>query len=723
LRVVIATRADPPLHLGRLRLQDQLAEIRAPDLALTLAETTDMLAALGVSMGSEHVRRLWSHTEGWVGAVRLASISLREHAEPERFVDDFAGDDRAVSDYLLSEVMSSLSPDDRCFLLRTSIAGVLNGDLANALTDRSDGHRRLADLARGGALLAPLDRRGEWYRYHALFGELLRAELRSERPDQVPDLHRRAAAWLAAQGDDARGLLHAVEGEAWDLAARLAGERWVDLLIRGEIGALRPLIERMPPEWAATDPELALAMAAVLMDRGDEGAAEIQLRRAEATSERIPPERRARFDASLAAVRLYVARLRGDLNTALEEGRTLDAQGGLDREAIEADLRALALANLGIAELWAGRAEAAGRHLERSRGAAAESGREWIVLIALGHLGIQAVVDHDYPRAARHAREAIVLAERHGWERTWPAGAAFVALGAAEYLWDRLDDATRSLERAQEALASTRERPLRAMVALVRAAVLNSSGDPETALAVLGAGAEQLRGWPVMPRLAEQFVVLEALLRAQLGNREQAQRLLEGATPSAAISVALAQLSLARGEPEAARAELELWSGELEHTRSPTSVQGCLVDALALDALAQHDGAAVALELALDHTEPGGLRRLPIGFGRSVQPLLRRQLRRGTEHRALVGELLDALENSNGQHHPPSPFVIEPLSPRERAVLRYLPTMMSNQEIASELFVSVNTVKTHLKAIYRKLDVADRREAVRRARTLELLAP
>jgi LuxR family maltose regulon positive regulatory protein len=723
LRVVIATRADPPLHLGRLRLQDQLAEIRAPALALTLPETSEMLVALGVSLGDEHVRRLWSHTEGWVGALRLASISLREHPEPERFVDDFAGDDRAVSDYLLSEVMASLSPDDRGFLLRTSVAGVLNGELANALTDRTDGHRRLADLASAGALLAPLDRRGEWYRYHALFGELLRAELRSGFPDQVPDLHRRAAAWLAAHGDDARALLHAVEGGAWDLAARLAGERWVDLLIRGEIGALRPLIERLPSEWAATDPELALAMAAALLDRGDESAAEIQLRRATATAERVPAQRRARFDASLAAVGLYVARLRGDLETALAAGRTLDAQGGLDDGAIETDLRALTLANLGIAELWAGRVEAAGRHLERARSAATESGREWIVLIALGHLAIQDVVEHDYPRAGRHAREAIAVAERHGWEHSWPAGAAFVALGAAEYLWDRLDDAAQTLERAQQALASTRERPLRALLALVRAAVLNSGGDPQAALAVLNAGTEQLRGWPVMPQLAEQFTVLEALLRAQLGSREQAQRLLEGAPPSAAISVALAQLSLARGEPDAARAELALWNGELEQDRSPTSIQGCLVGALALDALDEHDGAAVALERALDHAEPGGLLRLPIGFGRSVQPLLRRQLRRGTEHRALVGELLDALNNSHGRAHTPSPLVIEPLSPRERAVLRYLPTMMSNQEIASELFVSVNTVKTHLKAIYRKLDVPDRRQAVRRARTLELLAP
>jgi LuxR family transcriptional regulator, maltose regulon positive regulatory protein len=479
----------------------------------------------------------------------------------------------------------------------------------------------------------------------------------------------------------------------------------------------------MPHEWVLADPELALAVAGALLDRGDEGAAEIQLRRAEAAADTVPAERRARFDASLAAIHLYVARLRGDLEAALAAGRALVRQGGLEPDAVDTDLRALALANLGIAELWSGQAEDAGRHLERSSGAAAEAGREWIVLIAVGHLALQAVLQNDYPRAARHAREAIALAERHGWERSWPAGAAFVALGAAEYLWDRLDDAARTLERAQEALASTRERPLRAMLALIRAAVLSSRGEPESALAVLGAGAEQLGQWPVLPALLEQYVVLEAMLRAELGDRDQAQRLLESAPDSPAVATARAQLRLADGEPDAAHDVLAPWIEALEQERSATGVHGWLVEALALDALADHEGAADALERALEQAEPGGLKRGPMSFGRSIQPLLRRQLRHGTEHRALVGELLDALDDSNGNHHTPSTLVIEPLSPRERAVLRYLPTMMSNQEIASELFVSVNTVKTHLKAIYRKLDVPDRREAVRRARALELLAP
>ena len=721
LRVVIATRADPPLRLGRLRLRDQMTEIREPTLAMTFDETLQMLDLAGVSLAEQHARRLWDRTEGWVGALRLAMLSLRDHPEPGRFVDEFAGDDRAISDYLISEVMSLLSPEDRSFVLRTAIAGVLNGDLADALTDRADGHRRLAELARGGVLLAPLDRRGEWYRYHALFRELLYAELRSDFPDHIPDLHRRTAWWLAGHGDEARALLHAVEAGAWDLAARLAGERWVDLLIRGEVGALRPLIERLPPEWTDRDPELALAIASALLDRGDHAGAERLLVSAEAAADRVAEDREARFAVSFAALSLHVARLRGDLTGALETGQALARDGRLDPGVVDADLRALALVNLGIAELWTGNAEDAARHLERGRGAAADAGRDWLALLAVAHLALLAGTQYDFPRSARHAAAAIALAHQHGWERTWAAGAAFLARATAELLWDRGDDAARSVELARDALHGTQERPLRAGLALVRSRVLARSGNAEAALAVLEAGSEELGAWPLLAAIREQFAAREAMLRAEVGDREGALRAL-GAADSLAGAVVLAQLQLGDGDWDAARETVAAWLDERDGARTPAAVQAWLVEALALDAAADHDGASAALERALERAEPGGLRSSLLDFGRSLEPLLGRQLRRGTAHRALVGELLDALDGSNGgRPHPP--VVIEPLSPRERAVLRYLPTMMSNQEIASELFVSVNTVKTHLKAIYRKLDVTDRREAVSRARSLELLAP
>jgi LuxR family maltose regulon positive regulatory protein len=221
-------------------------------------------------------------------------------------------------------------------------------------------------------------------------------------------------------------------------------------------------------------------------------------------------------------------------------------------------------------------------------------------------------------------------------------------------------------------------------------------------------------------------VVSEALLRSELGDRAEAAHLLGGDAPAGPETlggaVVLAQLQLADGESELARRMIGAWAQQLETAHTPADVQGWVVDALARDAVADHSGAAASLERALDFAEPGGVRSALLDFGRSLQPLLDRQLRRGTAHRALVGELLDALGGTR-RTRSPAPVVVEPLSPREQTVLRYLPTMMSNQEIASELFVSVNTVKTHLKAIYRKLDVDDRREAVRRARRLELLAP
>ena len=723
LKLVIATRADPPLRLGRLRLQDQLTELREPDLAMTLEETAQMLTAAGVSLDQEHVRRLWEHTEGWVGALRLAALSLREHPDPGGFVDDFAGDDRALSDYLISEVMSRMSESDRDFLLRTSIVNVLRGDLADTLTGRADGHRHLAELTRGGLLLAPLDRRGEWYRYHALFRELLQAELRSDAAHLLPELHERAAVWLADHGDDAGGLVHAIEAEAWGLAARLAGERWVDLMLRGEVGVLGPLIERLPSEWADEDPEVALAIAGALLDRGDHGAAARMLTLAEAAADRVPAERRQRFAVSFSALQLHVARLRGDLDAALETGHELSRCGEL--EAVDADLRALALVNLGIAELWTGALDGAEHHLERARAAAADTGHDWVALIAISHLAMLSGTRQDYPRAARLAREAIAMAERRGWQRTWPAGAAYLVLGTAQFVWDRRDDAAETIELAREALAGTHERPLRATLALLRSGVLGDRGETEAALAVIEAGVEELGDFPLLPTIRDHFAIREAMLRAQLGDREQAARLVGGGTGNGPgtlrNAVVIAQFQLADGDSEIARETLAPWSEQSEETVE--GVQARVVEALAFDAASDQVAAAESLERALDLAEPGGLRWALMQFGRPLQPLLTRQLRNGTSHRALVGELLEALDGSDGRSRSNAPLMVEPLSPREQAVLRYLPTMMSNQEIASELFVSVNTVKTHLKAIYRKLDVADRRAAVRRARRLELLAP
>jgi LuxR family maltose regulon positive regulatory protein len=333
-------------------------------------------------------------------------------------------------------------------------------------------------------------------------------------------------------------------------------------------------------------------------------------------------------------------------------------------------------------------------------------------------------------RAVRHAEDALELARRRGWTRTEHAGGAYCILAALAVEQGRNDDCGELLDQAADALRGARDRPLRAVHALIRSLLLTDLGQPDAALTVLQVGRAELGNWPLLPQLETQLVAQEALLRVAVGERELGREMLERvereARTSLAVATALAKLQLLEGDPERAR---ELLASHLDSDGAaaphelPLSVraEAWLIDALALDALGEHGQAATALEHALDFAGPAGLSRLIVAQGTAARALLRRHARHGTSHPAIVGEALDALEHrGNGAHRAPVPLAA-PLSDREQAILRYLPTMMSNQEIAGELYVSVNTVKTHLKAIYRKLDAADRRHAVERGRALGLM--
>jgi LuxR family transcriptional regulator, maltose regulon positive regulatory protein len=729
LRLVILTRADPELGLGRLRLEGRLAEIRARDLAFTLRETAELFAAHEVTVASDDLARLWQRTEGWAAGLCLAALSLRDHPDPARFVERFAGTDAAVSDYLVSEVLARQPPDLREFLLRTSIADPICGGLADALTGSSDGHQVLGRLEHGGALLTALDEHGIWYRYHALFAELLRAELGARDAAQVDELHRRAAAWLAGHGDDAAALRHVAAAHAWDLGADLVVERWIDLLIDGEIATLAPIIGEMPRQRVAACPELSLAFGAALLALGKQEQADVFLRGAEGGEARVPAERRSHFAAAIAAIRLYEGRIRGHPAPALREAhRRLAGHRELRGDEATAALRSLVLTQLGIAELWTGDLDAAVADLERARAVAAEEGGNRTVLSATAYLALASLFRGEFTRAVRRADDALAVAERHGWARSEPAGAALCVLAAVSVQRHQLDDAERLLAEAAVALRDTRDRPLRSVHALNRVLLLSDHGDEDAALALLQATREQLGDWPVLAPMRNFVTAQEGLLRAANGEAEAGRALLERAgrvtRGSVMVANATARLDLRDGKPAQARATLapHLDDGARNGGLLPARAEAWLLDALAADALAEHDVAAQSLERALDLAEPAGLRRILVLQGAAAGPLLRRHGRYGTAHPAMVGEALDAVERGGRAGSRPAPALLaEPLSEREQAILRYLPTMMSNQEIAGELFVSVNTVKTHLKAIYRKLEAPGRREAVSRARDLGLM--
>jgi LuxR family transcriptional regulator, maltose regulon positive regulatory protein len=721
LRIVVATRVDPPLRVGRMRVAGELTEIRAADLAFTLEETEELLAVSGIDVPAQIAETLWQRTEGWAAGLRLAALTMRSHPDPSAFVAEFAGDDSTVADYLLAEVLAQQSPDVREYLLRLSIVGAANAELADALTGRTDSARILAQLERDHALLSSA---GEtrWHRLHPLFAELLRSELRYQAADEIPELERRAARWFAAHERPLEAIRHAAAAGDWDHVGEVAGGHWVRLLLEGELDAVGPVLERMPDEVRRRDPEVALAVAGVHVSAGDEPAARHWFELARAGRERVPADRRAAFDHAIAAVGLMRGRLRGDPDAAMQHARTmLERDGSYDGGAAPDDLRALAMTELGIAELWSGDLERARRDLETARGAAAAAGRDWLRLLATAYLGVEAMLRGRLERATRLALEAEALAHRRGWGGTWPMGITAVMLSAVAFQRDRLDEAEDQINRAADRLRASGDRPLRAVSAFQRARMLAARGQPEPALETLQEARGWLDGWPIMPAVGGLLTGLEATVVAAAGDVEDADAVLDGNT-SDEVAVVRARLRLRAGDPAAALAVLSPHLDGAGPALRTTRIEAWVVSALAADALADAPAAAAALERALDGAEAGGITRPFLMHGASIAPLLRRHRRAAaSRHRALLDDLLGALDQRGDDR--PVATLPEPLSEREAAVLSFLPTMLSNQEIAAELFVSVNTVKTHLKAIYRKLDVDDRRSAVRRARELTLLGP
>jgi LuxR family transcriptional regulator, maltose regulon positive regulatory protein len=724
LRLLLVARADPPLRLQRLRVSGRLSEVRAADLAFDAGEAQELLAAWGAALDPADARELHRRTGGWAAGLVLGALALRGSDDPGAVVAGFGGEDRAVADFIRTELLAGQPAEVRRFLLRTSVARELAPGLAVVLAERTDAPELLERLTHGNACVEQLGG-GAGYRYGPLFAELLRGELERTAPAELQGLHRRAARWHADDGGSGEAVRHALAAGDWELAAEVLGQRWLRLLLDGEGALLREVAERAPADLHGRWPEVALAGAAGCAEAGEARAAAALLARADRAAAALAPERASAFARGRAAVELLLGRARGELAAAVHAASVLASARRAGRAGeegrIDEELRIAALVHLGAAELWCGQPEAALQRLEAGLAAARERELDAVVLLAQAHLALHDALCGRLVRAAGAAEAALALAERRGWGGSPAAATAQTVLAGALLHWERIDEAERVLGRAERTVRSVGEPPLRALVALERIALLSAEGAWDPAIALLRAAEAELEAWPLHPALRARFAAQEALLRAARGEREEAGALLErvrAEQPRPEHAGALGRLRLAAGEPGQASAAVAPWL-ERDGVAPAVAVDLWVTEALARDGLDDGDGATAALERALAHAEPDGFRHELLAHAPAVRGLLRRTIRSGTAHRAFAGELLDALESGRARPLP----LAEPLSEREEAVLRCLPTMMSNREIASELYVSVNTVKTHLKHIYRKLDAGDRRSAVRRARELRLLAP
>jgi LuxR family transcriptional regulator, maltose regulon positive regulatory protein len=720
LRIVLATRHDDRLALHRMRLESGLTEIRAGDLRFSPREALELFQAAGVDLSAGALARLHERTEGWAAGLRLAALSLNGHPDPDRFAAEFSGTERTVAEYLLSEVLERQPSDARRLMLRTSVLEWVNGELADLLTGGTGGERALQALEAENGFVVSLDTARSCFRYHHLLADLLQLELRNCEPKEIPVLHERAARWQAENGHAVEAIRHAVAAENWALAGRLMAGHWLGLYLDGQSATAHELMAGFPPESAGGDAGLAAAAAGDELAHGSVAAAGRYLRLAETAAASRPG---AEPDVLLDVVRMLMAEQEGDQRArAILARRLLGPAEPIENAGMPRlgpGLRALALISLGDSETWTGHPDRAEAHLDEAVALARRIGGPYLEFMALAHRG-DVDLTRQIPLAAGPSRQAIGLAERHGWTDNRFSGRAYLTLGSALAWQARLDEADAWVRRA-ERVVNAEDRPVAAMrIKYLRGQLELGRGHPGAALAAFEA-AEPPGGAHPLVRPLRAWVAI-ALVR--LGDLDRAEQLIAGVPELSPVRVemriAAALLSLARDDPDGATLALApVLSDSARVGWRSWLTEAFLLEAAARDALGDPPASGRALDRALDLADAD--RALLWFLLHPVPELLARQARQDTVHGQLIAEILQLLPRGARASRPDQ--AADTLSKSELRVLCYLPTHLSAPEIGAELHVSTSTVKTHMRNLYAKVGAHSRSEAVALARGLGLLPP
>ena len=628
-------------------------------------------------------------------------------------------------------MLARQSPQVRELLLRTSVLQRVSGSLADHLTGGSGSERILQDLEQANAFVTSLDAGRSWFRYHHLFADLLQLELRRAAPDSVAQLHVAAAEWLEENGDRVEAIRHAQAAHDWERAGRLLAGAHISLILDGRLATVRALLDACPEDLPDASPEVALVFADVRLRDGLplDAAAYVDAARRQAAS--VPDGRRAQFELMLAGTTLESASRRGDLAGALEAMRSIERAlegehgGVLDHRS---EIRALALMSLGTTELWSLRLKDAGVHLQEALALARRIERPYLEIGCLADLAIAAPLGgRSAVEALELSEEAVRIAEAHGLDGDPVAALAFAVGSGSLALLGRFDAAEQWLARAHRALRS--EESPGTELALHHASGLLRLGQGR-----LDEALSAFRRAESMQEMLEGEHALTVDLRLRIvltlvgmGNaaaaREELERASEEQRERAEGRIGAAALALAEGDAERAVVLLAPVIDQSAPTWHPSwaAIQALLFDAAAHEQLGVMRAAEGSLEHALDLAEPEGL-ILPFTTA-PIAGLLERHPRHRSAHAALVSEILDVLAGASPQPRGEPAPPLDTLSAAELRVVRYLPTNLRAPEIAAELFVSTNTVRTHLSHIYAKLGVHSRAEAVDRARELRLLGP
>jgi LuxR family maltose regulon positive regulatory protein len=720
MHLVIITREDPPLPLARLRARGHMAEIRQADLQFTVEEADEFLRqVMGIAISPSEVAALHGRTEGWIAGLQLAGLSLRGHDDVERFVESFTGSHRYILDYLIEEVFWQQPPDVQDFLLRTSILDRLTASLCAAVSGRDDSREVLLALEQANLFIVPLDSSRQWYRYHRLFADLLRQQFRiAGLADVAACLHERASEWYEAEGFPDDAVQHALAASDWERAADLIPRFGDALMMRGEIVTLLGWLRSMPEEEVRARPGLCLAQSWALILTGEPGAAQSYLGEAEGSVQDDPD-----LLSGIIAAQAYAARARGDDERTIElSERALSLLPETD-----ANSRSVVAVNLGIAYWSGGRLEDAQRALTVAREAAHRSGNHYAGLTALSFLGVILAARGRLHEGADLLRQAIGLGEGS------PAVAlAYNDLGALLYEWNDLEAAGECLQRGIGLGQRSGNVEILSGGYRTLARLRQVQGDGSGALDAVRHVHRLAAEGPASPFSRSRGAACHLQIALAQDDLAMAMRWAECVTEEADASPFYPHLGLAQARLLLAQNETAAAAEHLQAAYARAAGAGWqfgMVETRLLQALsAPTPGSGLALLAdALALAQPEGYVRTFLDKGQPMVGLLRQAATHGiapdytarllTAFEAEVPAVSDAVRpRLTGQP------LIEPLSERELAVLQLLVEGRTYHEIAQALFVSVNTIKTHLKNVYGKLGVHSRRAAAAKAEDLGLIA-
>lgn len=723
LNLVITTREDPPVPLPRWRARGELVEIREYDLRFTLAEATKLLNELmELNLTPEQIATLERKTEGWISGLQLAALSMRYRDDADRFVRSFAGSNRFILDYLIEEVFRQQPPEVQDFLLQTSVLEQLTAPLCDAVIDRGEtaapnSQTILERLEQSNLFIIPLDDSRQWFRYHHLFADLLRQRLRQDKGDTAV-FHLRAAVWHEEHRLTHRAVNHYLAAAAWDQAAALIQLQSARLQKRGENATFLQWMQALPDSVIHAHPGLCLEYSWALALNGQPDEADHFLHFAEDAFREIP----AQYSNVLSA-QIHVARIRQDLPKTI----TLSRRALALIPANAYDARSALALNLGMAHLQVGQILEAEEAFSEAHAMAQEAQNHHIKLLAIGFLSIVQAARGRLHKAADLLHQALA------WGGDSPANALpHLVQGALLYEWNQLEEAGTHVQRAitlaQRSGNSELESSAYRRLALVRQAM----GDQAAASAAL-ALAENVAGQNAPPLTRARNGATAVFLALAQNDLETARRRIERMQTKASASLfyaplflAPARLYLAQGEKSAASKHLAAQYDEANQA----GLRYGQIEIRLLQALAATDSndALNFLAEALIEAHPHGFVRIFIDKGTNLIPLL--HIAASSQllpeySRSLLAEFRDVVPSPS---FPSPPNLVnrslaETMSEREIEVLQLLADGLTYQEIAQTMFVSVNTVKSHLKSIYGKLGVHNRREAVARARVLQLIDP